>query len=831
MHPLLNKRLWLFVFFVLSIVIGGGVIFFRSDRPGKPIETVLWNSPQGHQELSVPFSFPEKMDSEQVLQLKVPLDVDGLTSPSIAIVRPLYFVEVYGDGKLLTAPLSDRIGRDVLLLPLAPNTQELEIHLQGGFETGGLDDSLLLGNYAELTEYFRIRSMTSVFLLTILLSTAVSMFLLVLFRPLQEVFLSVGAFSLALAFNVIGNADVWFVLSNSVEWQLRFKAFAVACSIGFSFYMLSTFTQFPMRWSRKAVLILLLLGLGNFVVPTMEAVVHLRTLLDVVSIPFILMTVGLFVVNIPSASTEMRYYYGASSLLLVGGVLDLMSIYDMHLLPPMMPVASVLFMVGMTMFFVVESSSFSERYRTVVRESQDAIVIVNKKELVVDSNPIAQALNLDALLVLKSMLEQGELSWIQLTVGAQEFTCVLSDPKVYLECHSTPLEQDRALLVFRDVTRQRMEAQQALERVRLETVERVSGGVAHDFNNLFMALNGQMTLLSEVENSDVRTRVQNMEALLSNGSHAIERLQSFIRGETPTQERRLLQEWLKETEQLIQSVLPEHTTLHWLFPPVYVFVNIHPKELEQVLVNIVFNARDAMLDYTRMPQLWIEVSCSEDNQWVDIAIEDAGPGIPQLDRQKVFQPFISSKGPHGGKGLGLSIVQEGVQGMGGTVKIVDGQHGDGARFLIRLPCVVTKEMVVSESSDGKTILVLEDELLIREVLETFLNRGGYTVLSAGTVEEAEQLLHQNHVHCIVSDVLLGSRPQDNGIAFCKQAVEQGYLNPIVIVSGYIPERDGSMGKSWYFLPKPFRYSELLTLLDGVFDERLVVNALSSASAD
>jgi DNA-binding response OmpR family regulator len=111
--------------------------------------------------------------------------------------------------------------------------------------------------------------------------------------------------------------------------------------------------------------------------------------------------------------------------------------------------------------------------------------------------------------------------------------------------------------------------------------------------------------------------------------------------------------------------------------------------------------------------------------------------------------------------------------------------------------------------------VLEDEPLIRDVLEAHLTRGGYTVYAVGTIEEAEEILNMQDIGCIVSDVVLGDRAQDNGIAFCKSQVQQGYSNAVVIISGFIPEESAILPPGWLFLSKPFRGAELMACISKV----------------
>ena len=823
--PIFRKQLWFIVFSSLSVLIGSGIVYLRGNNPGIVLENIMMVSDEGEREQEIPFTLSAEQRNSNHVVFNIYLnDIPALSSfhsPSIAIVRPLYYIELSRNNVLLTPSIEQKIGRDVLIMPIDPSWESITIKLQGDFESGGIADNIIVGNSDQLVQYFRMRSMTSIFLMTILLSSAVSMFLLFLFRPLEELFLSVGSFALSLALNIFINADVWFLFSHSIEWQLRLKGFSIALNIALSLYLLITFTKYTHPFFKKLVSGLILVGTGSLWIPSMEAVLLFRSVLNILCIPFIICTAILLVANLYTNNRELRYFYRVSSLLLIGGVIDLMAVYGLHLFPPIMPINSALFILGITLFFVIEYNNYSERYQTIVQKSLDGIVIIDKNGLVIDINPVATQLNLANETFLFEIFEKNEVSTDLLLTQPYDFTFHLDDTDMFLECYTTPLEQDRVLLVFRNMTQQKIEAQRKLKQVRLETIEKVSGGIAHDFNNLFMALQGQMMMLSETGTKENARSIENMQVLLDNGSQSIQRLQSFIRGETPSQEKIILQEWLQKIEPLCQSILRE-TTIHWALPATPILVNINQKEFEQILVNILFNAYDAMQASRTQPELWIEVIRHEDTARIEI--EDSGTGIPQAKRKEIFKPFVSSKGSDQGKGLGLSIVQDSIQRLGGHIHVTSPHHGMGARFVIDLPCQISPAVETKSPTTPYQILVIEDEQLIRETLERFLIKGGYKALLAATVEEAKEIIRTETVHCIISDVILGLRSEDNGIDLCNQFVEQGYVNPIIISSGYIPEQSAQLGDSWRFLSKPFVQSDLLHLLDTTLQENMIFDS-------
>ena len=188
--------------------------------------------------------------------------------------------------------------------------------------------------------------------------------------------------------------------------------------------------------------------------------------------------------------------------------------------------------------------------------------------------------------------------------------------------------------------------------------------------------------------------------------------------------------------------------------------------------------------------------------------EDSGLGVLPHLRNRLFIPFVSSKSSTTTSGSGLSIVQV-LQHHGASIELTNPIRGPSP-FHYGLP----SNHLRCETTECFDILILEDDP-IRDVLEAHLGRGGYNVFAVGTVEEAEVILNNQAIGCIISDVVLGDRPEDNGNDFCKSQVQQGYSNAVVIISGFIPEESTSLPPGWLFLSKPFRGGELMECISKV----------------
>jgi DNA-binding response OmpR family regulator len=154
--------------------------------------------------------------------------------------------------------------------------------------------------------------------------------------------------------------------------------------------------------------------------------------------------------------------------------------------------------------------------------------------------------------------------------------------------------------------------------------------------------------------------------------------------------------------------------------------------------------------------------------------------------------------------------------------VAEPQYGAGARFEVCFPCVSQIVEKKASHQGPYTILVLEDDPLILDVIEAFLSIANYCVLPCSNIEQAKRELQEHDVHCIVSDVILGDRAQDNGILFCKELKNTGFPNPICIISGFIPDTDASIPSSWYFLAKPFQRLSFLEMVQTIIRDNVIV---------
>lgn len=368
----------------------------------------------------------------------------------------------------------------------------------------------------------------------------------------------------------------------------------------------------------------------------------------------------------------------------------------------------------------------------------------------------------------------------------------------------------------------RAQAEESLRRAqRLEALGRLSGGIAHDFNNILTVLMAQSALLQDEARAggrfDENARVQlaDIQASAERASLLTRRLLGFARpaaGRPRTLEPRAT---LMRLEPVLRRVIPENIRLE--IPPSEpgLAVSIDPDQLEQVLLNLVLNARDAM---PSGGTLRVEVSRRAADAapaagpdggrgWVRLAVSDTGAGIAPEDRDRIFDPFFTTKDLGHGTGLGLSTVHGIVTQAGGTIE-VESAPDRGTTLRVELPAVEPEAEGPASSrtpdtmGGSGTVLVCEDEAPVRAVLESVLTRAGYQVLAADRPERAIELARDRAVDLLVTDVVM---PGMSGPALARTLrAELGDL-PVLLVTGYAAEEvmpDGTEERT-ELLEKPF----------------------------
>jgi two-component system cell cycle sensor histidine kinase/response regulator CckA len=380
--------------------------------------------------------------------------------------------------------------------------------------------------------------------------------------------------------------------------------------------------------------------------------------------------------------------------------------------------------------------------------------------------------------------------------------------------------------VKRDVTRV-LELQQQLNQAqKMEAIGRLAGGIAHDFNNLLQALLSHTQLLRAHAGDEARTREEaaELEQHVARGAALTRQLLLFSRRETTQPERLDLNDVTRTAAGMLRRLVPENVSFSVELADAPAAVDADRGQLEQVLVNLVVNALDAMTDGGR---LVVRVGCERpDSAWLEV--EDNGAGIPEEIRERIFEPFFTTKGRGKGTGLGLSVVHGIVTQHGGRMEL-ESHEGTGTRFRVVLPRAgsgefprVTEAPAVAEelpSGAGERILVVEDEPGAREGLKEILAALGYEAVAVGSGAEAEALPDAPGFALLLTDLMLPDTP---GHALAARLAQRWPGMAVVVMSGYAEDeavRRGVEAGRTRFLQKPFDMQTLASAVSAALEAR------------
>lgn len=383
--------------------------------------------------------------------------------------------------------------------------------------------------------------------------------------------------------------------------------------------------------------------------------------------------------------------------------------------------------------------------------------------------------------------------------------------------------------------RQRLE-DQFLQAQKLEAIGRLSGGVAHDFNNLLTVILGHVAIL-ETCNLD-SDAIESAHAIKSAGERAANltrQLLLFARRQTMQMALIDLNKTVTDTTRMLSRILGEDVLLDFRTAQTPLFVQADPGMLDQVLMNLAVNARDAM---PRGGRIVIETSAMEfDEQtailfpqvkqgWFAVlSVSDSGTGISAEVLPKIFDPFFTTKDVGKGTGLGLATVYSIVQQHGGWISAYS-EEGKGASFRIYIP--LSSEGAVAMASRARTdvprgtetILLAEDEPAIRSMVVRYLSQLGYTVLAAGSGPEAVQVFlnRKNEISLLVTDMVMPGGM--SGIELSGIVISESPGVGVLYTSGYselIIAGDLALKEGENFLSKPFDLAALARTVRTILD--------------
>ncbi len=392
-----------------------------------------------------------------------------------------------------------------------------------------------------------------------------------------------------------------------------------------------------------------------------------------------------------------------------------------------------------------------------------------------------------------------------------------------------------ALAMVRDLTEERR-MQEELQRSReqlqqaqkLESIGRLAGGVAHDFNNLLTAILASVSFAEHATPDSLEDELGTIRSAAERAAELTRQLLAFARRQVIQVVSLDLKQTVAGLEMMLRRLLGEHIELSLELDPDPWRVRGDPSWVQQIIVNLAVNARDAMPDggpaTISLRNTTLGVSEHPEvppGDYVVLSVEDAGSGIDKEALPHIFEPFYTSK--EAGTGLGLASVYGVVKQLGGHIT-VSSESGQGSRFDVYLPrdrehetaAPPPKGLPAAKVERAATLLLVEDDEMLRRLVVQGLVRLGFDVLVAPNAEVAQTIAkeHPGTIHVIVTDVML---PGMSGAMLADVVQTLRPETRVLFVSGYADEwveSDGALlGSGRSFLPKPYRVDQLAERID------------------
>jgi len=387
--------------------------------------------------------------------------------------------------------------------------------------------------------------------------------------------------------------------------------------------------------------------------------------------------------------------------------------------------------------------------------------------------------------------------------------------------------QQCILAITSDLTEQRRLEEQLLQSQKLEAVGRLAGGVAHDFNNLLTTILGysELILQSRPDDSGLRAEIGEIRKASERAASLTRQLLAFSRKQVIEPRVLDVNALVAESSRMLRRIIGEDIALVTDLAPGLASVRADPVQLEQVIVNLAVNARDAMPEGGRLAVTTRAVRLDAPlpgrtgpgaGSWVQVSVADTGVGMDAATQERIFEPFFTTKEKGKGTGLGLSTAYGIVKQSGGFIYATS-EVGRGATFDVYLPSVHERpaerdaEPAPPATEYGReTILLAEDEDGLRALNRRILESHGYRVLAARDAEEAAALARgQAVVDMLVTDIVM---PGASGRQLARRLLEERPALKVLYVSGYLQAAAGAdtaLEAGANFLQKPFTPDALL----------------------
>ena len=390
--------------------------------------------------------------------------------------------------------------------------------------------------------------------------------------------------------------------------------------------------------------------------------------------------------------------------------------------------------------------------------------------------------------------------------------------------------------VKRNITDELRLAEQLQQAQKLESVGRLAGGVAHDFNNILTVILGRAEIaLDQLDPAQpIHADLEEIREAARRAANITRQLLAFARKQTVLPQVLNLNEILEGMLQMLRRLIGENITLTWRPKPNLWKVHADPSQIDQILVNLCVNARDAIRNTGKISIESGQAAFDDDycathagfvsGEYVWVAVGDNGCGMDAETRDHLFEPFFTTKAAGAGTGLGLATVYGIVKQNNGLIHVYS-EPGQGTVIKIYLPRYTgaAEEAVrpdpVPPATGHETILLVEDDPAIRETASEMLRQQGYTLLTAATPAEALQLarLNSGRIRLLLTDIVM---PEMDGQTLARKLLAAYPQLKVMFMSGYTADVISFTGveeRSFHFLQKPFSRHDLTAMVREILD--------------
>jgi signal transduction histidine kinase/CheY-like chemotaxis protein len=401
------------------------------------------------------------------------------------------------------------------------------------------------------------------------------------------------------------------------------------------------------------------------------------------------------------------------------------------------------------------------------------------------------------------------------------------------------LQSGDELIIYEDITEKRQLEAQLLQARKMESVGRLAGGLAHDFNNMLQAILGQteLALLGIGPEDPLYNHFQHIRSSAWRSADLVRQLLAFARKQTIRPKVMDLNATVAGMLNMLGRLIGENIDLTWKPGPELWHVRIDPSQIDQILANLAVNARDAIGGVGKITietrNIELDSAYCADHVgfvtgfYVMLAVSDNGCGMDRRTLDQIFEPFFSTKVVGKGTGLGLATVYGIVKQNSGFINVYS-EPGYGTTFKIYLPRIAEAlSPAAAENQDAKiptgteTLLIVEDDQAILALAMSILQGLGYHVLAANSPSRAQQLgqSYSGNIHLLLTDVVM---PEMNGRDLARELLSIQPAMKCLFMSGYtanVIAHHGVLDEEVFFIQKPFSVAELAIKVRRVLDGR------------